>query len=293
MVEVQRGAFGGGAGPEPGRVRVQRLTGGVLGHPVQVQGGLPPAAAPVALDPDVQRQDVQRGARRGVLGGQVGEARRLREPAGRGPRVQELQHAVVRLAVVRVALDGLLQQPPRAGWQGRVRRRGPVLLPRLPAVQLGQGQQAHPRHRIRRGCAGGALAHVPGLDPQFVGSAVPFTVRPQGPLDGDPGPHHGGRHAVRFLGEPGPDHIGAGRSRGEDLGALRPLPPVRRALQQGPHRQPAAGAHLLERGPQCTVVARGVVGGECSVSGHQPLAPGRGSSGTARWSNNSPPRGGG
>lgn len=214
-------------------------------------------------------------------------------PAGGGRvRVEELEHAVVGLAVAGVALVGLGEQPPRPRRERRFRGGHPVLVPQPLPVELGQRQQAHPRHRVRGRDPGGLLAHVPGLDPQFVRTTVTLAPRPQGAFHPDPGAHHHGRDAVRLLGEPGPHHVGPGGRGGQHLGAPRPGRPARRVLQQGAHRQPAPGAQLLQGGPQRVVGTGGVVGRPCSFACHQPSARGCRRGRSAGCSNNSPPLGG-
>ena len=146
------------------------------------------------------------------------------------------------------------------------------------------------RHsRIRTGWAAGAvlaLALVTGCEgleadgdtPASGGGAeAPAAGRAASPLDNPDGTAPGLAPVT-----------GAGRRGGQHLGAPRPLRPRTGLLQQEAHRHPAPGPHLLEGGTQRRVVAGGVVGGLCSVSGHHQPAVGSGTGRTAAWRNKQP-----
>lgn len=245
---------------EPGVQGAEGVADGVLGDPVQVEGPLLAAFATVALDPYVERQDVYGRSRRGGAGGPVDEVGGLGERSGRA-RVHELEHAVVGLAVVRVALVDLREDAPRAGWQHRGGWRDPVLGHLALFVEEGEGEQADPGHGVGRVDAGGLPAGRPGFLPQLAGAGVSGAVGANGPFDADARVHHERGDAVRLLGPPGLDHVGSGGDGGEHLGALGPQAPVVGAFEQARHGDPATGAQVLGGGTQLLVVAGRVVDG--------------------------------
>lgn len=240
MVEVEQRVAGRGCAQEPDLQSADGVALRVLGHPVQVQGLLVAAFAPVALDPHIQRQHMEGRPLRCGGGRPLHEVDRFGEGAAGLARVHELEHPVVRLTVVRIALVRLRQQAPGAGEEHGPRRVQPVLLQPLALVQLGEGQQAHPRHRVGGRGVGGRPAGLPGLLPQLLCAAVTVAVRPDGPLHDDPGVHHGGRDAAGLLGQPGLYRVRARGDGSEHLGALGPQGPVRGALQQITHGEPAS-----------------------------------------------------
>lgn len=245
MIDVEQGLSGRIRAVEPQAQGPLGIPFGVLGDPVKIQSLLLPVLAAVALDPHVQRQDMERGAVGRRRGRPLGEIDRLREGAAGFARVYELEHPVVGLAVARIAPVGFRQQAPRTGKEHRPRRMQPVLLQPLLLVQLGQGQQAHPWHRVGRGGAGGGAAGLPGFLPQFLRPVMSFTVGAYRPLHDDPCVHHDSCDAPGLLGPPGLHRVGSRGDRSEHLGALGPQRPVRSALQQIAHGDPATGAQVL------------------------------------------------
>lgn len=125
---------------------------------------------------------------------------------------------MVRLAVVGVASDHLVQQLPRSWWQHRFCRPHAVFGAALVSVDLSEGQQAHPGDRILRGALRSHLRRMPGPRLEFGDTGVLLAMGTQGSLHEHPSAHHLRVVGVRLLGQPHVYDVGA---RGGDCQDLR------------------------------------------------------------------------
>lgn len=180
---------------------------------------------------------------------------------------------VERLTGVLVAIPDLPEEAPRTRRQHVLPRLHPVLGPLLMFIELGQGEQAHPRHRIRRPGLSGDQARLTRHDLKIVGADVTLSVSAPCPLNQHAGPHHPRIEVVPLLLRPGLDRGRPGRHHAQDLRARRPQRPVgARTGEQVPHCDPPPGPHLLDRHAQRVVEPGRVVNRvELVRAGHRVL----------------------